>query len=315
MKAYESAQQQSGAALLIFFLILFTSSAAVLLRAINNADFSQAAASQAHQDMVLAKQTLLSFSMSYAENFPGSPPGRFPCPDSDNDAEGLPDSPCNVGNIPARLPRRMDTGSGGPFMFSEHGLLDGQQFWYAVSPAYRQSSVAMLNSNTAGTLTLDGQNDIVAMLVAPGDEVTGQTRPNNSVSNYLESTNVEGTAFVSNWAANPTLFNDRLLPIYRHEVMTLVTARLVQIIRGILTTFHSANGNTYPVDEPTFVAALTAGPLPAWFNANNWGSVVNYSFLNANNVTVSFDGCDIVYTITFGQPEIERNPHSCEFSP
>jgi hypothetical protein len=312
MKACQLAQQQSGAAVLIFFLILFTSSAAVLLRAINNADFGQAAASRAQQDMVLAKQTLLSFSMSYAENFPGSPPGRFPCPDSDNDAEGLPNTPCNVGNIPARLPRRMDTGAGAPFMFSDHGLLDGQRFWYAVSPAYRQSSAAVLNSNTAGTLTLDGQNDIVAMLVAPGDEMTGQTRPNNTVSNYLESTNVAGTAFVSNWAANPTLFNDRLLPIYRHEVMTLVTARVVQIIRGILTTYHPANGNTYPVDEPTFLAALTAAPPPAWFTANNWGTVVNYTFVNANSVTISFDGCAITYTVTFGQPDIARSQASCE---
>jgi len=305
-------QQQLGAAVLILFLILFTTTAAVLLRAVNNANFGLNAANNTQREMVAAKQTLLAFAMSYSENFPGSPPGRFPCPDTDNDADGLPNTPCSASNLPGRLPRRMDTGSGAPFMFSDHGILNDQRFWLAVSPVFRQSSAAVLNSNSAGSLTLDGQNDIVAILIAPGDVISGQTRQNNTAANYLEHTNAAGTAFASSWAANLTLFNDRVLPIYRHEVMTLATARVTQVVRGILTTYHPANGNTYPVDEPAFLAALTAAPPPVWFSANNWGTVINYAFINANSVTVSFDSCAITYTVTFGQPDIARSQASCE---
>jgi hypothetical protein len=197
-------------------------------------------------------------------------------------------------------------------MFSDHGILNDQRFWLAVSPVFRQSSAAVLNSNSAGSLTLDGQNDIVAILIAPGDVISGQTRQNNTAANYLEHTNAAGTAFASSWAANPTLFNDRVPPIYRHEVMTLATARVTQVVRGILTTYHPANGNTYPVDEPAFLAALTAAPPPVWFSANNWGTVINYAFINANSVTVSFDSCAITYTVTFGQPDIARSQASCE---
>lgn len=307
-------KQQSGAAILIFFLVLFTTSAAVLLRAVNNASFGTQLSANTVTEMVAAKQMLLAFAMSYAENFPGSPPGRFPCPDSDNDVNGLPNSPCNANNNPGRLPIRLDTGNGEPFMFSEYGLLNGQRFWYAVSPTYRQSATAALNSSTTGTLTLDGQNDIVAMIVAPGDVLTGQTRPNNTASNYLESTNVAGVSFVSGFPANPSMFNDRVLPIYRHEVMTLVTARVVQVIRERLDTHHPANGNSYPVDEPAFQAVITAPPL-SWLTSNNWDSVANYVFLNSNNVTLSFDGCDIEYTITFGSNDISRSQPSCEVSP
>ena len=263
----------------------------------------------------MAKETLLAFALTYADNFTGSPPGRFPCPDSDNDADGLPNSPCNVGNNPGRLPRRVTTGSGASFIVSDYGLQNGQRFWYAVTPAFRQSSTAVLNSNTTGTLTLDGQNDVVAIVAAPGEPLTGQTRHNNTATNYLESTNAAGLNFVSSLPANPTAFNDRVLPIYRHEVMTLVTARIVQIIRGILDTYHPANGNSYPIDEPTFKAALLAGGPPAWLAANDWDDISSYLLTSPDEVTITFGGCDVNYAIAFGQPDIERSQSSCEDLP
>lgn len=312
MNHFRLKQAQKGAALLVLLLLLFTTYAAFFLSSTNNVNLDQKVANAKQQQLVLAKQTLLAFSMSFADNFAGGSPGRFPCPDSDDDAEGLPNSPCNVSNLPGRLPRRIDIRSGAPFMFSEEGMLNDQRLWLAVSPVYRQSSTAVLNSDTAGMLTLDGQGDIVAMLIAPGVALPGQTRPNNTASNYLESTNSAGMNFVSGLPAYPAELNDRLLPIYRHEVMTLVTVHVVQVIRRILDTYHPANGNTYPTDEPAFQAALTAAPPPAWFTANNWSKVVNYGFVDANTLTISFDGCSITYTVTFGQPDIARSQSSCE---
>ncbi|MDP3517463.1 MAG: hypothetical protein Q8S94_09885 [Pseudohongiella sp.] len=280
----------------------------------NNANFGLAVANNARQEMVLAKQTLLAFAMNNGELMTGGTPGRFPCPDSDNDADGLPNLPCVA---ISRLPRRIDTNTGGPFYISDEGLENGQRFWFAVSPAYRQNSMVTLNSNTNGTLTLDGIDDIVAIIVAPGDALAGQTRHNNTASNYLESTNVGGSSFISSLPANPTAFNDRVLPIYRHEVMTLVTARVVREIRRVLDLYHPANGNTYPADEPAFQAALAAAapPLPTWFTANSWNTVTNYAFVNTNSFTLNFVGCEIEYTVTFGSPDITRDQFSCEVSP
>lgn len=309
--------RQKGAALLIFFLILFTTSAAVLLRAVNNANFGLAAANNTQQEMVRAKEALLAFAMSYAENFAGGPPGRLPCIDSDNDADGLPNIPCNANNNPGRLPTRVTLGPDNSFALSDHGIVNGQRFWYAVSPAYRQSSTAILNSNVPGTLSLDGQGDIVAMLIAPGDALSGQTRPNNVATNYLESSNAAGTVFVSNLPANPTAFNDRVLPIYRHEVMTLVTARVVQMFRPVLNAYHPMNGNSYPLDKPAFLAAIAAAapPAPAWFLAHDWDDEVNYGFVNANTVNISFNGCAITYQLVFSPSTISRSQSSCEVSP
>jgi hypothetical protein len=91
---------------------------------------------------------------------------------------------------------------------------------------------------------------------------------------------------------------------------------VVQLVQGILTTYYLANGNTYPADEPTFKAALVAAPLPAWFLSNEWHTVINYSVINNNHVSISFNGCAITYTVSsVGQPKIERSQASCEAHP
>jgi hypothetical protein len=305
-------QRQNGIALLLILLVLFTGSTAVFLSAVNNTNVDLIAANNSQREMVQAKQTLLAFAMAYAELFPNNPPGRFPCPDTNND--GLPDFPCSGSNVPGRLPQRINTGPDASFKFSDHGMANDQRFWYAVSPDFAQGSSEVLNSSSLGTLSLDSQADIVAVLIAPGNLLSGRSGGNSTRSNYLENANIDGTTFVSNQVADPASFNDRLLPIYRHEVMTLVSARVVQIVRGMLNTYYLANGNQYPEDEPTFLAALEAAPIPAWFVNNQWHTVINYALSSdKSHVSISFDGCAITYTVSsVGQSTIKRSQASCE---
>ena len=309
-------QRQNGVALLLIVLVLFTSSTAVFLSAVNNTNVNLIAETSSQRELVEAKQTLLAFAMAYAELFPNNPPGRFPCPDTNNDAAGLPNSPCSSSDEPGRLPRRINTGPNTSFKFSDHGVENDQRFWYAVSPDFAQGSSAVLNSTSLGTLSLDSQTDIVAVLIAPGNLLNGRSGGINSRGNYLENRNVDGTTFVSNRVANPATFNDRVLPIYRHEVMTLVTAQVVQLVHRMLTTYDPDNGKPYPVDESTFLAALEAAPLPDWFKDNQWHTVINYSVIDNNHVSISFNGCAITYTVSsVGQPKIERSQASCEAHP
>jgi hypothetical protein len=307
-------QRQDGVALLLIALVLFTSSAAVFLSAVNNTNVDLTVANNAQREMVEAKQTLLAFAMAYAELFPDNPPGRFPCPDTNNDAQGLPDFPCYNSNVPGRLPRRINTESGTSFMFSDHGMANDQRFWFAVSPDYVQGSSAVLNSSTPGMLRLERQADIVAVLIAPGNLLNGKKGGNSSPANYLENANARGTNFVSNRAANPATFNDRVLPIYRHEVMTLVTAQVVQMVHVMLTN-HRDQGNMLPVDQVLFLEVLAAAALPVWFADNQWDTVINYTLVNENRVTISFTGCEITYTVDFERLVIERDKASCEGHP
>ena len=309
--------RQDGVALLLIVLVLFTSSAAVFLSAVNNTNVDLTVANNAQREMVEAKQTLLAFAMAYAELFPDNPPGRFPCPDTNNDAQGLPDFPCYNSNVPGRLPRRINTESGTSFMFSDHGMANDQRFWFAVSPDYVQGSSAVLNSSSPGMLKLDRQADIVAVLIAPGNLLNGKSGGDSSPANYLEDGNVGGTNFVSNQAANPSTFNDRVLPIYRHEVMTLVTAQVAELVRGVLTTYYIKHGNTLPEDQDFFREALAAAALPAWFAGNQWDTVINYELPeeNKNRADISFTGCAITYTVSFERPDIERDKASCEGHP
>lgn len=309
--------RQDGVALLLIVLVLFTSSAAVFLSAVNNTNVDLTVANNAQREMVEAKQTLLAFAMAYAELFPDNPPGRFPCPDTNNDAQGLPDFPCYNSKVPGRLPRRINTESGTSFMFSDHGMANDQRFWFAVSPDYVQGSSAVLNSAAPGMLRLDRQADIVAVLIAPGNLLNDKTGGNNSPANYLENTNVRGTNFVSNRATDPTTFNDRLLPIYRHEVMTLVTAQVVQIVHGVLTAYYLEHDKTLPVDQDFFREVLAAAALPAWFADNQWDTVINYKLSEENkkSASISFTGCAIIYTVDFEPLNIKRDKASCEGHP
>ena len=72
----------------------------------------------------------------------------------------------------------------------------GQGLWYALSDNFRNSpKLEPLNSETEGQLSVDGNNDIVAVIIAPGAPIGNQSRDPadtnilTEISNYLETEN------------------------------------------------------------------------------------------------------------------------------
>jgi len=122
-------------------------------------------------------------------------PGHLPCPDRKRlDAPPTPgpgyqESACvgaaaRIGRLPFRtlgLPDLRDA--------------SGERLWYALSPAFRDGATIPVNSDTQGTLAVEGRStasNVIAIIFAPGAAVGGQVRDaavSNVAGNYLEAPN------------------------------------------------------------------------------------------------------------------------------
>jgi hypothetical protein len=287
---FKGLRSQSGAALLIMFLALFMVSAAVLLKGLRNKSLSL------RQDAVIVKNLASAKEALLAEAVMGNNPGHFPCPDLNND--GVAEATCGT-NAVGRLPEKFN-----------RDFAPDQQFWYALTDAYHG---AIINSTTSGTLSLDGQSDVVAVIIAPGQALTGQSRPNNTVANYLEVGPVSGTNYIT--CSNPDTCNDKILVILRKELMSLITPRVAREIKKELDHYYLNNGNQYPPDQAEFQGAFT--PLDSaepWTVSNNWPTVTTYArdSTDTSKATLQFTDCAITFTLTSGSDVIDRNPKTCQ---
>lgn len=314
--------KQQGAALIAFFLAVFIAAAAILLRAANNIDRSTQTTVAEQQAMVAIKEVLLAFAFSSADQLPGQPPGRFPCPDTNN--LGGPEPTCNHGR--GRLPISTAPEPPSPppaqpgYVFSDYGRNVDRQFWYVVSTPFSNGAVPPLNSSTTGTLSLDAENDIVAIIIAPGEALPGQNRltpaAQLAAANYLESTNITGTALISSLPANPNAFNDRLLPIYRHEVLPLMTLKAAQRIGGLVKQYEVSN-SSYPADTAAFTAALALDTPTGWFTLNQWDDVTQDVVVSLDGAMVPekvafrFQDCITTFTVTYSSLAVTRDSLSC----
>ncbi len=260
----------------------------------------------------------------YGDHYPtGAGIGHLPCPDTDTPAftaggaplapYGIANSPCGANAI-GRLPHQVILPSGNPLPLSDHGSGSDRQFWYAVADTFLANPNGgisnTLNSTTAGALTLDGQGDVVAVLIAPGQALAGQSRPGTAAAAYLEAENVAGPVFVSGWPAAPTDFNDVVLAIRRADLLLPMTARVAEEMKKHLDTYHLAGG-AYPADQAAFAGAFAAAP--PWLAANNWtaATVTTYTKLSGDSATLTFAGCGITYTLTFGSTTMGRSQSHC----
>ena len=130
------------------------------------------------------------------------------------------------------------------FPISDHDSGIDQQFWYALSNNVSRKSCRACQQFNPCSLTLDGQTDVVAVIIAPGPSFSGQNRRSNNAADYLEAGNVTGPAFVT---AASGEFNDRVLAVRRSEMMPLITGRVAGEIKKHLDTYHNTNG-VYPAD-------------------------------------------------------------------
>ena len=232
-----------GAALLAFMMALLAGTSWLLLSDLNG--HAQVYNRRAESSLALnhAKQALLSYAMNYPDlrANPEKGPGFLPCPDRNND--GRPETNCSesTGTTLGRLP------------FTILGLDDprdssGERLWYAVSPDFRntQSNHAIVNSETPGQFNVDGTDDVVAVVIAPGAPVTGQyRRPSNHAADYLEGEN----AGVTDRRFSAAAGNDQVAVISRARLMAVVERRVLNEVRATLARYRSDHA-AYPRPAP-----------------------------------------------------------------
>jgi hypothetical protein len=249
---------QRGAALLVFMLVVIVAAATMLVGRLDEHVQTYARNTETQVTLAEAKQALLQYAMNYPElrNDSDKGPGLLPCPFVDDDGAGdvgNPESNCSVGagTTIGRLPYRI------------LGLPDvrdssGERLWYALSDNFKnvQTGNPVVNSDTFGALSVDGTSDVVAVVIAPGAPVTGQTGRTEdgtaagftTLANYLEETNATGGAV--NFATTGVgEFNDRLVSITRAELMDVIEKRVVSEVRATLANYRAnpTHGNgRYP---------------------------------------------------------------------
>lgn len=219
LAAITSITKHRGAALILFALFLVLITTGSFFAYFDSVQFKQDRNSRTAEALAFAKVGLIGVAITDNER-----PGSLPCPDSDNDgdAELLLDGECPVyiGRFPWRT---LGTGD----------LHDGhsERLFYALSPSHRNdSAVEPLNSDSAGSITIDGIGDYVAIIFSAGMALSGQTRPSNQVIDYLEGENANGddvyTALINQNS------NDQLLGVGRTELMDKVKMRIIREVLG-----------------------------------------------------------------------------------
>lgn len=286
-------RSQQGAALLIMFLALFMVSAAVMLKGLKGGNLALQQEAAAIKMLASAREDLLASVVADGN------PGHFPCPDVNND--GTADATCGVnalGRLPSEFNRAFST---------------DQQLWYALTDAYRKSPnpsgtpAAGVNSSTAGGLSLDGRGDLVAILIAPGPVLTGQSRPGTLSDNYLETGPTGGSVYAA--CSGSASCNDRLVTISRPDIMPLITSRAASEIGKKLDNYHVTYGE-YPVDQAAFLTAIAG--IETWVTTNQWPGITTYTRASMNSATLQFTDCAIIFTLTFGADALARSRTTCQ---
>ena len=203
-----------------------------------------------------AKQALLGYMVQLAARSGTAVPGMLPCPEAlasiGTAAEGDEDLACStmVGRLPWRTLGIEPLYDG-----------DGEQLWYALSPAFRS---APLNFASSGQLTYNGSaNAAVAVIIAPGAPLNTSSVPGAppagcsavnqpsvnrkqaplNAANFFECGNAAASYAhlgVSDWS------NDRVIAISAAEwaaaLAPMIADRLQREVAPALNAWRTANG-------------------------------------------------------------------------
>lgn len=247
--------------------------------------------------LIRAKEALIAYAVSDTQR-----PGELPCPDIDDDGRSLPGIEY-VGTICASYTGRVPWATLGlPDLRDDAGeriwytiSTDFRSGWGPLTPTPLNSDTAYRPGNTS--LNIAGTQpagNLVAIVFAPGTAVTrsdgwAQTRactggtcdatgkcitaPPTAAArcdprNYLDRSGTLDNAdldvnFVS--AADSSSFNDRLLPIYSDDIMSIVQRRagreLAQKLREHFTTWQNAAKVSAGSRRGFYPYAAALGPM------------------------------------------------------
>ncbi|PKO94673.1 MAG: hypothetical protein CVU16_01565 [Betaproteobacteria bacterium HGW-Betaproteobacteria-10] len=254
--------KQKGAALWILLIALIMAGSFAFYRT-SNVQFNRAQhESKLATNMALAKEALIARAVMDANR-----PGSLPCPDliTDSDAwsnhpgDGNSDKligaatgicPSYVGWLPwitLDLPELVDE--------------TGTRLWYVLSKKLTDDeSASPINSDTEMELSVDGNNEIAALIIAPRGPLNGQgNRPSHTPSDYLDGEN--GNTDDQKYITGPQsdTFNDLVLTITRQELMAAVEKRVANEVKSCLEQHATSSANL----EHRF-------PWPAPFSTNSF---------------------------------------------
>ena len=190
--------------------------------------------------MALAREALIARAANDANR-----PGSLPCPaqlkptaPGDGRAELLagPHCPSLIGRLPwstLDIPQPVD---------------DNQNtLWYVISPGLRDhQSASPINSDTTTGLSLNGKDDIAALIIRPGAPLPGQKRPSNDPADYLEASLSQNSPRDFKTAPES---NDSILSISRSSLMAAVELRIAHELRDCLNASARQTGR-YPWPAP-----------------------------------------------------------------
>lgn len=310
--------KQKGQTLLAMMLIFITASSYVLVSKLNANQREFSRKSINFSVLNQAKAALIGYAIRFPEidaASPGDPidgPGYLPCPDINNN--GAAGGTCTLagGTTIGRVPwRTLDLG--------ELRDSDGERLWYAVSDNYKNNPMVLpqLNSDSAGNFSVDGNNDIVAVIFAPGAPFINQDRSGAplNVASYLEDSNADGdTTFVTQSINN---FNDTLVTITRQELMAAVEKRILAEVQDTISTYQldPDNDDILNVDPDCAVIDTSCDNAFPWLsNFSDPSTSLFRSTVGARQGHLPFHWSSDPDSITQGGAVAGRNPFTTDIT-
>lgn len=236
---------QSGAVVLaaVTVLLLLVVSAQVYQR--SSFQVEAEASGRLNDDLAFARDALIEYSVNYPSHYTetGAGPGHLPCPDVSGD--GSPARSCS--GVPVGLlPVDFKTAARKNVSFYSRQSQRNEPIWYVLSSAFRYSpvpsgapdSATIVNSDSRGDLTFDGEGEVIALLIAPGTALVGQQRDGSlDISDFLEGENADGDLVFASGQGN-----DRVIALRWQDLMPLVERRVLAAVRESMTSYRQEHG-------------------------------------------------------------------------
>lgn len=238
-------RRQHGAALMVMLIIMLIGISTMLFGILGSANVEAERQRKTAVALAAAKDALIGHAVAYADIHSGEVPGYLPCPDANGgNPEGSAEASCGnqnvsqIGQLPWRtldIPPPRDG--------------NGECLWYAVSGTYKDNpKTDLMNWDTngqlqeydaSGVLQTNADNQIVAIVFAPGAVLTGQSRSNDTGSicglNYnanayldndsalnINNADIASGKFVQ---AHGDIVNDRFITITRQDIWNAIQKR------------------------------------------------------------------------------------------
>lgn len=303
-----SASSQHGAALLLFVIALVMAASYALLKKVNRTPSDISRGIYTMQQLKIARDALRGYALHGLDPGTGTvQPGRLPCPDygAGGNLDGVSD-PCTIvaGSYvqPGRLPWRT-------LGLGELRDGDNEPLWYV--PDIQFNGNLPINSNSSTTLRIDATtDDIIAIVLAPGAVLAGQSRPASNLSAQLDPTRyfedinaLAATGYVSVPANINTPFNDRLLAIRLDRFMPKLERRVLRELAALFGSppypapaiINSLDCDTSPPIAtegliPVNCATPAPPAVPAWFEDDDWQTLIWYAVATSGTLTVNPSG-------------------------